>query len=112
MFAVGSSGGSLAQAQQTNFLSDCRVNTVCGVNMKGITVTGGKEREGSFVKGSQRMSVYPMSPRSRHCLLESFGSQEIKPWTGPANAQRRQALFQLFEFHVIVAIANFHAATV
>ena len=49
-FAAGNSRGSLAQAQQMNFLSDCRINTAWGVNIKGITVTGVEREKGSFVK--------------------------------------------------------------
>lgn len=76
---------SLAQAQQKNFLSDCRTNTVCGVNIKGITITGVEREEVSLVERSWRMSVYLMSPRGRHCLLECFGSQALNPEVGPVS---------------------------
>lgn len=38
--AAGNSKGLLGQPQQMNFLSNCRINTACGVNIKGITVKG------------------------------------------------------------------------
>lgn len=36
--------------RQMNFLSDHRINTVCGVNIKGITVMEWKERRAPLSK--------------------------------------------------------------